>query len=87
MKHTSSAKLIRPQSHFLQSKKGIITVRGDSHPCCWHCSGEQRKKRLAELPFITLCSCLKHTMSSLFCMEEKLVFNSSSFYSVRDYGE
>lgn len=29
MKHTSSAKLIRPQSHFLQSKKGIITVRGD----------------------------------------------------------
>lgn len=29
MKHTSSAKSIRPQSHFLQSKKGINTVRGD----------------------------------------------------------
>lgn len=29
MKHTFSAKLIRPQSYFLQSKKGINTVRGD----------------------------------------------------------
>lgn len=27
MKHTSNAKLIRPQSHLLQSKKGINTVR------------------------------------------------------------
>lgn len=26
---TSSAMLIRPQSHFLQSKEGINTVRGD----------------------------------------------------------
>lgn len=29
MKHTSSAKLIRPQNHFLQSKQGINTVGGN----------------------------------------------------------
>lgn len=86
MKHTSRAKLNRPQSHFLQSKKGINTVRGNLSSLLlasfWGAE-EKTFGRIAIHRFIFLFE----TYNELIVLQGEKVINSSSFSSGIDYGE